>query len=72
MRLLTDAVNEGVREHFSEAMAAKAFAPDDIAAGRQYVKAYVEFIHYVERLYEAATTPAHGHFVETEATPAGR
>ena len=25
------------------------------SAGRAYVKAYVEFIHYVERVYEAST-----------------
>jgi phage head maturation protease len=28
-------------------------------------EAYVEFIHYVERLYEASTTVTHGHFDET-------
>jgi hypothetical protein len=39
---------------------------EDVAAGREYVKAYVEFIHYVERLYEASTTGAHGHVDETE------
>jgi hypothetical protein len=35
---------------------AKEFKAGDVAAGREYVKAYVEFIHYVERLYEASTT----------------
>ena len=30
-------------------------------AGREFVEAYVEFIHYVERLHLDATTPAaHG------------
>jgi Family of unknown function (DUF6448) len=65
VRLLTNAVQEGLREHFKEAVAAKAFTAGDVAAGREYVKTYVEFIHYVERLYEAATTLAHGHFDET-------
>lgn len=32
---------------------------------REYVKAYVEYVHYVERLYESTVTAAHGHF-ETE------
>jgi hypothetical protein len=40
-----------------------------VAAGRAYVRAYVEFIHYVERLYETSTTAAHGHFEETGAVP---
>ena len=66
LKLLSSAMNEGLREHFAETIAAKAFDADDLAAGRAYVKAYVEFIHYVERLYEAATTSAHGHFDETE------
>ena len=64
-KLLTNAMDERLREHFHEAIAAKGFNADDIAAGRKYVEAYVEFIHYVERLYEAATTSAHGHFEET-------
>ena len=34
-------------------------------AGREYVEAYVEFIHYVERLYEAITALSHGHFDES-------
>jgi hypothetical protein len=64
--LITGAVQQGVRAHFKETMAARAFTPGDIAAGREYVKAYVEFIHYVERLHEAATTSAHGHAGEGE------
>jgi hypothetical protein len=45
--------------------AARHFKPGDVPAGRHYVKAYVEFIHYVERLHEAIATPAHGHVAET-------
>jgi hypothetical protein len=29
---------------------------------QEYVKGYVEFVHYVERLYEAAKNPAKGHY----------
>ena len=32
----------------------------DVRSGRAYVKAYVEFMHYVERLHEAATAEVHG------------
>jgi len=42
--------------------------PDDVTAGRAYVKSYVEFIHYVERVYEAPTKVTHGHFDEIETT----
>jgi hypothetical protein len=54
LKLLTDTVQGGVREQFEHAAAKKGFAPDDVEAGRDYMKAYVTFLHYVERLYEAA------------------
>jgi hypothetical protein len=49
-------------ERFHEAMAAKSYRPDDVAAGRSHVARYVTFIHFVERLYGDATRPAEGHF----------
>lgn len=42
------------------------FKDDDVKAGREYVKAYVEFIHSAERLFQAASKPAEGHFHEGE------
>lgn len=65
-KLLTSAVDAGVREQFKHALARKNFDQNDVAAGREYVEAYVTFIHYVERLHEAATHPAHGHYEESE------
>ena len=43
----------------------KKFAPNDVAAGREYVEAYVSYIHYVESLYEAAAKATVGHYPET-------
>ena len=63
-RLLTDAIRERLREPFGEVIATKTFQSDDIAAGRAYVKAYVEFIHFVERLYDTTMNAPHGHFEE--------
>lgn len=65
--LLTTAIQERLRQQFGEVMASKTFAPDDVAAGRAYVKAYVEFIHFVELLYESTMKAPHGHFEEPEA-----
>jgi hypothetical protein len=59
--LLDEAVRQGVRKHFHAALSRKPFDPDDVAAGRAYVEAYVPYIHYVERLWQAATGAAHGH-----------
>jgi hypothetical protein len=47
-------------------MATKTFTVDDVASGRAHVKSYVEFLHFVERLYEATMTAPHGHFSGTE------
>jgi len=65
--LLTVAIQDRLRHQFGEVMATKTFQPDDVAAGREYIKAYVEFIHFVERLYDSTMKTPHGHFEESEA-----
>jgi hypothetical protein len=66
-RLLT--VVSGLRKRFREVVEAKTHAAHDLKAGRRYVRAYVSFVHYVERLHEAAQTPPHGHFAEDQHAP---
>ena len=66
-KLLADAIRKGLHEHFHAAMSRKKFAPNDIAAGRSYVEAYVAYVHYVEGLWEAATASAKGHYPEPAA-----
>jgi hypothetical protein len=61
---LEDAVQRGLEERFKEVTAKKQFSKDDIDAGREYVKSYIEFFHYVERLYEAAVSAAAGNYAE--------
>ena len=65
--LLTVAIQERLRQQFGEVMATKTFEPDDVAAGRAYVKAYVEFIHFVELLYDGTMKMPNGHSEEREA-----
>jgi hypothetical protein len=67
LELLTGAIEERVRGQFADVITAKGFDTRDVAAGRAYVNAYVEFVHVVERLYEAAATVPSGHFDEGEA-----
>jgi hypothetical protein len=59
---LTEAVAAGIRDRFTRALEARKHAEESVAAGRAFVKAYVEFTHYVERLHLDATSPeaAHG------------
>ena len=59
--LLTGALQERLRRQFGEVLAMKTFEPDDVAAGRAYVKAYVEFIHFVELVYDSTRIAPHGH-----------
>lgn len=58
------AVSRGMEERFHRVIEAKKHAGESVEKGRAYVAAYVDFIHYVERLHEAATRaahPAHAH-----------
>ena len=60
--LVTEASAEGIRERFAHARELKQHADHNIDAGRQYVAAYVEYVHYVEGIHAAATksTGHHG------------
>ena len=67
LKLLTDKIQEGVQERFKHVIAKKNFKKDDVAAGREFVEAYVTFMHYVEGVYAAAQKPAHDHHAEPPA-----
>ena len=60
---VTAHVKDGVHERFQRAASAKEHVADSVAAGRDFVAAYVEFTHYVEGLHQAATGagPHHEH-----------
>lgn len=67
---LTHAVEEGVTVRYERLMAARKHMDESVAAGREYVEAYVDFTHYVERIHENAT--AHGsHHGEAREAPQG-
>lgn len=53
LQLLLDAVREGVRTRFQTALHQRAFDPNDVPAGRQYVAAYVAYVHCVEKVWRA-------------------
>jgi len=50
-KLLQDALAEGVRARFNRAIAAARNKDKDVASGREYVEAYVQYTHYVEQLH---------------------
>lgn len=61
IKLVTDAVAKGIRERFHAAWRRRDFDPGDVEAGREYVAAYVPYVHFVERLFELATEAPHAH-----------
>ena len=66
-KLLTDKIHDGLHEKFKEVMKKKDFKKNDVDAGREFVEAYVPFVHYVEALYDtAAKGGGHGHSQEAE------
>jgi hypothetical protein len=65
VRLVMDAVARGIRERFQAAWSKRRFDPNDVEAGREYVEAYVPYIHFVERLYGMAKESAHCHSHES-------
>ncbi len=64
VQLLNDAIRKGVHAHFHAAAGRRKFDLNDVRAGRAYVEAYVPYIHFVERLWQAAVSTAHGHHAE--------
>jgi len=63
-KLLTYAIQTGLRQHYNAVSEHKQFEADNVAAGRLYVKAYVPYVHYVETLWEKATQSPRGHYPE--------
>jgi len=63
-KLLIKTVEEGLHAQFEQAISKKKFKQDNVEAGREYIEAYVKYVHYVERLYEAAKISVQGHYPE--------
>ena len=57
--LVTGDVAAGIRERFARTAAARKHADDSVEAGREYVEAYVDYVHYVERLHVVVGGGAH-------------
>ena len=66
-KLLATELRDGLRDAFAKVQATRKYDVNDVDAGREYVKAYVEYVHFVERLHEAVTSRAAGHFAEAGA-----
>lgn len=61
VKLLQDSVDKEVRTHFEHVNHKKSFDPNNVAAGRDYVRTYVFYTHYIEGIHKAVTSPASHH-----------
>jgi hypothetical protein len=64
--LLIKELRTGLRHAFTEVREKRNYDENDVAAGREYVKAYVAYVHFVERVYEGLTHASGGHYAEGE------
>jgi hypothetical protein len=73
--VLTNAVQSGIARQFGAVSELKHYEPTDVAKGRAYVSAYVQYTHFAEGLYDKATaSTAHhgpGHDGQLSAHAAG-
>ncbi len=66
VKLISGRMHSGLERHFKEVTSKKKYKTDDITAGRAFASTYVEYTHYVERLFDASETLAPGR-VQKEA-----
>ncbi|MFA7257830.1 MAG: DUF6448 family protein [Kiritimatiellales bacterium] len=57
-----------IREKFNKALETKKHAEESVAAGREYVEAYVQYIHYVEGLRDTIMASGGHHAAESAGT----
>ncbi len=68
---VTASVTDGIKKRFNTTLERKKHADESVAAGREFVEAYVDFTHYVERLYNNAVGEAAVHAKPDESKPTG-
>ena len=62
-KLVLETARHGIHERFTQLQQLREHATHNIEAGRAYTAAYADFLHYVDRIYEDASTgvAAHSH-----------
>lgn len=57
-RYIADQAEQGIRQRFAAAVEARRQAAESVELGRKYIRAYMEFVHYVDRLHRDARSAA--------------
>ncbi len=69
IKWVTEDAAAGIRQRFAEAKEKQAHAEHNVDAGRAFVAAYVEYVHYVESLHQAGKRTESHHEARHDATP---
>jgi hypothetical protein len=71
VKTITDAMTQGIRQRYEKAAEAFKHKDESVQKGREFVAAYVEYTHYVERLSMDAGSEAahHAEDVHKKHTP---
>ncbi|HUW26218.1 MAG TPA: DUF6448 family protein [Gallionella sp.] len=68
IRMISHHMAEAIREKFARALAASKHKDKSVEAGREFVEAYVTYMHYVEGIHTAIASSASHH--QTDSAPA--
>jgi hypothetical protein len=55
VKQVSTAITEGIAHRFAKVSAARKTADENVAAGREFVEAYVNYVHFVEHVYQTAS-----------------
>ena len=69
VKLILDDATAGIRSRYEKAATAYKSKDENVAQGREFVEAYVEFTHYVERIHADAVAQHSEHKEETKKAP---
>jgi len=73
VKLVTDDVAAGIQKRYEHAAATYKHKDESVEQGREFVEAYVEYTHYVERLHLDATGKgAHDEHAEVSKHPSAK
>lgn len=58
---IANAVRDGIRKRFAEATEKKEHADDSVEAGREFIEAYVQYVHFIEGIHNLVSKGAGHH-----------
>lgn len=58
---ISNAVREGIKKRFDAALEKKKHADDSVKAGRDFIEAYVQYVHFIEGIHNLVAKGAEHH-----------